>query len=90
MRIRTRRGAIELKARAENTVKVTLVTAIDADTGVANKIAKALEKKLGRTVELELEIDDELLGGAVVRAEDMVIDGSVRSRLRQLAEALIS
>ena len=80
----------ELKARAENTVKVTLITATDADTGVANKIAKALEKKLGRTVELELEIDDELLGGAVVRAEDMVIDGSVRSRLRQLAEALIS
>ncbi len=79
-----------LKARAENTVKVTLVTATDADPDVTNKIAKALEKKLGRTVELELEIDDELLGGAVVRAEDMVIDGSVKWRLRQLAEALIS
>ena len=79
-----------LKAWAENTVKVTLVTASDADTDVADKIAKSLEKKLGRTVELKLEIDDALLGGAVVRAEDMVIDGSVKSRLQQLAEALTS
>ena len=79
-----------LKARAENTVKVTLVTARDADADVADKIAKALERKLGRTVELEFEIDETLLGGAVVRAEGMVIDGSVKTRLKQLAEALIS
>ncbi len=79
-----------LKAAAENTVKVTLVTATDADTDVADRIAANLEKKLGRKVELELEIDGELLGGAVIRAEDMVIDGSVKTRLRQLAEALIS
>ena len=39
---------------------------------------------------MELEIDETLLGGAVVRAEDMVIDGSVKTRLEQLAEALIS
>ena len=62
----------------------------DANKDVADKIAKALERKLGRTVELELEIDETLLGGAVVRAEDMVIDGSVKTRLEQLAEALIS
>ncbi|HJP36327.1 MAG TPA: F0F1 ATP synthase subunit delta [Gammaproteobacteria bacterium] len=79
-----------LKAEAENTVKVTLVTATDADADVAERISVGLEKKFGRKVELELEIDDELLGGAVVRAEDMVIDGSVKTRLRQLAESLIS
>ncbi len=69
---------------------MTLVTARDANSDVADKIAKALERKLGRTVELEFEIDETLLGGAVVRAEDMVIDGSVKTRLQQLAEALIS
>jgi len=79
-----------LKAMAENTVEVTLVTASAADTGVTSNIAKALEKKLGRTVELVLEVDGELLGGAVIRAEDMVIDGSVKARLQTLAETLIS
>ena len=79
-----------LKAEEENTVKVTLVTATEVDSGVADRIAAGLEKKLGRKVELEQELDEELLGGAVVRAEDKVIDGSVRTRLQQLAESLIS
>ncbi|HEY5622831.1 MAG TPA: F0F1 ATP synthase subunit delta [Gammaproteobacteria bacterium] len=79
-----------LKAEAENTVKVTLVTAVEADSAVSDRIAAGLEKRLGRKVELELKIDSELLGGAVVRAEDRVIDGSVRTRLEQLAESLIS
>ena len=78
-----------LKAEAENTVKVTLVTAVEADTDVADRIASSLEKRLGRKVELELELDSELLGGAVVRAEDRVIDGSVKTRLKQLAESLV-
>ena len=54
------------------------------------RIATALETKLGRTVELEQEIDDGLLGGAVIRAEDMVIDGSVKTRLQKLADSLVS
>lgn len=79
-----------LKADAENTVKVTLVTATDADSDVAERIVGSLEKKLGRKVQLELELDGDLLGGAVIRADDMVIDGSVKSKLRQLAESLVS
>ena len=79
-----------LKADAENTVKVTLVTATDADSDVAERIVGSLEKKLGRKVQLELQLDGDLLGGAVIRADDMVIDGSVKSKLRQLAESLVS
>lgn len=79
-----------LKAAADNSIRVTLVTAIAADEDVAKRIATALEAKLGRKVELEQEIDEEILGGAIIRAEDMVIDGSVRTRLQKLAEALVS
>ena len=79
-----------LRAAAENTVKVTLISASAADDDVADKIAKALEAKLGRSVDLKQEVDDELIGGALIRAEDMVIDGSVRTRLQKLAESLVS
>ena len=79
----------ELKSQAENKVKVTLVAATTVDQAVADKVADALERKLGRKVELELEVDESLLGGAVIRAEDMVIDGSVRTRLQRLAESLV-
>jgi F-type H+-transporting ATPase subunit delta len=78
-----------LKAQAEHKVKVKLVSASAVNTAQADKVGLALQKTLGRQVELELEIDSTLLGGAIVRAEDRVIDGSVRSRLRRLAETLI-
>ena len=78
----------QLKTQAENKIKVTLVSADAVDKAIAERVAKALEHKLGRKVELALEVDASLLGGAIVRAEDQVIDGSVRSRLQRLAESL--
>jgi F-type H+-transporting ATPase subunit delta len=78
-----------LKALAENRVKVTLVSAVELERGVAEQVTQALQKRLGRTVELELSVDPTLLGGAIIRAQDMVIDGSVRTRLQRLAENLI-
>ena len=79
-----------LKIEAESKVKAKLITATKVDAAQAAKVAKALEHKLGRKVELEVVIDPTLLGGAIVRAEDMMIDGSVRSRLERLAATMMS
>ncbi len=78
-----------LKDRAENKVKVTLVSASQVGDEQAAQVKSALERKLGLNVELGFEIDASLIGGAVVRAEDMVIDGSVRNRLTRLTDSLI-
>lgn len=77
-----------LKAQQENKVRVRLVSAAPVDAAQAEKISGALGKKLGRKVELELEVDDTLIGGAIVRAEDMVIDDSLKTRLERLASVL--
>jgi F-type H+-transporting ATPase subunit delta len=77
-----------LKAERENKVKVRLIAAARVDSAQAEKIASALSRKLGRAVELDLEVDESLIGGAVVRAEDMVIDDSLKTRLTRLASAL--
>jgi F-type H+-transporting ATPase subunit delta len=79
-----------LKVEAESKVKAKLITAAKVDAKQAAKVVEALERKLGRKVDLELTVDPTLLGGAIVRAEDMMIDGSVRSRLERLAAALIA
>jgi F-type H+-transporting ATPase subunit delta len=79
----------ELKAQAENRVKVKLVAASTVDAEHAGKIGAALERKLGHKVELEVEVDPALIGGAVIQAEDRVIDASVRSRLKRLTETLV-
>ena len=79
-----------LKAEAERTVEVSIVTASAIDDELAQRIGRSLEKRLGRAVELNLSVDPDLIGGAVIRAEDQVIDGSVRSRLQSLGQALVS
>jgi F-type H+-transporting ATPase subunit delta len=78
-----------LKAEAENKVNVTVTSATAVDGALAEQIKKALEQKLKRTVELSLAVDSSLIGGAIIQADDMVIDGSVRTRLQRLTEKLV-
>jgi len=78
----------KLKAEIENTVDVTVRSATRLDDAQKQTIAAALKKRLGREVRLEAELDETLIGGAVIRAGDVVIDGSLRSRLQSLSNAL--
>ena len=78
-----------LKAEAERTIEVSIVAATEIDERLAQRIATSLEQRLGRSVELKTSVDPDLVGGAVIRAEDQVIDGSVRSRLQDLSQALV-
>ena len=78
-----------LKAQAENKVNVTVTAATEVDGVIAEQIKKALQQKLKRTVELTLAVDASLIGGAIIQADDMVIDGSVRTRLQRLTEKLV-
>jgi len=69
-------------------VTVTSATALSSEQ--QQEIATALKERLGRDIRLSTEIDENLIGGAVIRAGDVVIDGSVRSRLEGLANALVA
>ena len=55
-----------------------MVSAFELSEGDAATLTRALEKQLARSVSLTHQTDPALLGGAVIRAGDMVIDGSVR------------
>ena len=77
-----------LKAETENVVDVTVTSAAPLDEAQKQAIANSLRKRLGREIRLETELDEDLIGGAVIRAGDVVIDGSLRARLEGLANAL--
>ena len=79
-----------LKAEVENTVDVTVTSAVPMSAEQQQAVKTALQARLGRNVSLSTEIDESLIGGAVIRAGDVVIDGSVRSRLNGLANALVA
>ncbi|MBN4055409.1 F0F1 ATP synthase subunit delta, partial [bacterium AH-315-K03] len=78
----------EFKANREKSVEVEVTTAFEIDANLQDKLAKALSSKLDRDVKLQSIIDKNLIGGAVIRAADVVIDNSVRGRLAKLAEAM--
>ncbi len=78
-----------LKANVENTVDVTVTSASEISKKHKDAISKALRKRLGRDVNLKTEINENLIGGAVIRAGDVVIDGSLRARLEGLSNALV-
>jgi len=67
-------------------VEVVAATTLTPDQ--ESRYAAALQKKLGRQVRLHTRVDDSLLGGAVLKAGDLVIDGSLKGRLERLATEL--
>lgn len=80
----------QLKAAQEKSVDIDLTTAFELDDAQQQKLAQALSTKLGREVKLTSQVDKSILGGVVIRSDDLVIDGSVRARLAKLAEAMNS
>jgi F-type H+-transporting ATPase subunit delta len=79
-----------LKSNLEKSVDVEVVSAFDLNDATASKLAEVLGKKLEREVKVSTSTDKDLLGGVLIRAGDLVIDGSVRGRLNKLAEAMNS
>ncbi|MFO1494817.1 MAG: F0F1 ATP synthase subunit delta [Lysobacterales bacterium] len=73
-----------LRADDERTLKVRVRAAMPIDSVQQQQLAGALAKRFDRTVTLDVVIDAELIGGAVVEAGDVVIDGSLKGKLARL------
>lgn len=77
-----------LKTEAQGSVDAELISAMDVSEDKQAAIVQALEKRLGREVKLVTKIDESLMGGAIIRAGDLVIDGSIQSRLSEMKAVL--
>lgn len=78
----------ELKAQAEATLTAEITCATDLSNEQRDKVAAALKKRFKREVVLTARKDETLVGGAIIRAGDVVIDGSVSGHLDRLATTL--
>ncbi|MFT4607811.1 MAG: F-type H+-transporting ATPase subunit delta [Gammaproteobacteria bacterium] len=77
-----------LKQESDGKVEVLVTSAQAMTKKQKDEIAKSLAKKLGKEVSITSEIDETLIAGAIIRAGDLVIDGSVLARLGKLSTAL--
>ena len=78
----------ELKDEAEKIIDVTVTSAAPLDDGQRKTLTTALERKLKRGIRMQCHTDPNLLGGAVLQAGDLVIDGSLRTQLNRIAYEL--
>ena len=78
----------EMKAAHEKEIDVDVTSAAALDEKQQADISASLEKRLARKVKLNCSVDPELIGGVLIKAGDTVIDGSLRSKLNRLVDAL--
>lgn len=78
-----------LRADDEKRLHVRVRAAMAIEPMQQQQLIGALAKRFNREIDLELAIDPELLGGAVVEAGDVVIDGSVSGKLKRLRAELL-
>ena len=79
----------ETYLQEEKSLKVAKIeTAFELNNDQLESIKTALENKFKKKIEVEQNIDTTLLAGAVVRVDDLVIDGSLREQLRKLESQL--
>jgi F-type H+-transporting ATPase subunit delta len=78
----------DFKSQQEKFADITVSSAFELDNAVEKALAEKLSKALDSEVSISTEIDKSLIGGIIIRAGDMVIDGSVRGRLTKLTETI--
>ena len=78
----------QFRAEAESKVEATVTSAYPLTDTQMQAMTEALKKKLGCDVTLVAETDETLIGGVVIRAGDLVIDGSAKEKLAALAQTL--
>ncbi len=76
------------KAEDERVLDVEVITACQLSAEQSDKLRQALARRFEREVNLSGRVDASVIGGAVIRAGDTVIDASLRGRLDKLAETL--
>lgn len=78
----------QLRADAERVLKATVTSASALPAAELDAIKASLKRRFGRDVEVETAVDASLIGGAVIDAGDVVIDGSLKGKLERLQAAL--
>jgi len=77
------------RREAEARLKVHVASAHPLSDDESSRLVERLKARFGLDIDLDVEVDSSLIGGAVIRAGDQVIDGSVRGRLEQLGRQLV-
>ena len=80
---------VQLSDAAQNLVRAFATVAAPLDDVQRAAMIESLERRTGKTVELQVSVNPAIIGGAVIRLQDTVIDGSVRGTLERIREEML-
>jgi F-type H+-transporting ATPase subunit delta len=80
----------ELWAEENKRLEVRLTSAVPLDESVVKRVGEEIERKTDRKIDLDSEVDEEILGGLVLRVGNMVLDASLRAKLDRLRKEVAS
>jgi F-type H+-transporting ATPase subunit delta len=81
---RIRRQFDVLYDRANRRLPVHVTSAVPLDEGVVRELERRIHEQTGQNVQLESRVDEDILGGIVLRVGNSILDASIRHRLEQL------
>jgi F-type H+-transporting ATPase subunit delta len=87
---RIRRHFDEKWAEENRRLEVRLVSAVPLDRSVVEHVGQEIERKTNKRIDLTSEVDEEILGGLVLRVGNMVLDASLRAKLERLRKEVAS
>ena len=74
----------EMWAKEKRQLEVRLTSAVELPSSLVDQVGNEIEEQTGQSIELSSEVDEDILGGLVLRVGNMVLDASVRNRLERL------
>ena len=80
----------QLVTEHQKVVDVYVTSAIELSAEKQTDISESMEKRLSRKVRLHCTVDPSVVGGAIIKADNLVIDNTVRGKLNRLADTLQS
>ncbi|MFT4925173.1 MAG: F-type H+-transporting ATPase subunit delta [Phenylobacterium sp.] len=80
----------EMYAEHRKEITVDVTSAVELDAEQQDNLSAALEKRLERKIKLNCGVDTSLVGGLVIKAGDIIIDGTIRGKLNRLSDTLQS
>jgi len=79
----------KLKAEAQGTLEAEVISAYTVNAAQKKLITESLQKRFNKEVTITTIIDKSIIGGIVIRAGDLVIDGSVSTQIQKITHTLM-
>jgi F-type H+-transporting ATPase subunit delta len=78
----------DLIAEDKGEVTAEVISAKAMTKTQSDKLAAAIKSRIGKNVKIDATIDQELIGGLVVKVGSKMIDTSIRSKLNSLQNVM--